>query len=45
MMVHGVELFSWPGGPTSSVHTGEDLERTVDAFRGTLKMLRAEGEI
>lgn len=45
MMVHGVELFSWPGGPTSAVHTNDDLEQTVDAFRGTLKMLREEGEL
>ena len=45
MMIHGVELFSWPGGPTSAVHTRDDLELTVDAFRRTLKMLRAEGEL
>jgi glutamate-1-semialdehyde 2,1-aminomutase len=45
MMLHGVEIFSWPGGPTSAVHTGEDLERTLDAFRNTLQMLRAEGEL
>ena len=45
MMLHGVELFSWPGGPTSAVHTGEDLERTLVAFRDTLRLLRAEGEV
>lgn len=43
MLVHGVEIFSWPGGPTSAVHTDDDLRRTVDAFRGTLEMLHAEG--
>jgi glutamate-1-semialdehyde 2,1-aminomutase len=42
MMLHGVELFSWPGGPTSAAHTNEDLERTADALRSTLKMLRAD---
>lgn len=45
MMIHGVEIFSWPGGPTSAVHTDDDLRQTADAFRRTLKMLREEGEI
>lgn len=45
MMLHGVELFSWPGGPTSAVHTSADLEQTADAFRQTIKLLRAEGEL
>lgn len=45
MLVHGVEIFSWPGGPTSAAHSDEDLERTVAAFRATLDMLRDEGEI
>jgi glutamate-1-semialdehyde 2,1-aminomutase len=45
MLLHGVEIFSWPGGPTSAVHTEEDLERTLDAFERTLLMLRDEGEV
>ncbi|HET6883527.1 MAG TPA: aspartate aminotransferase family protein [Pirellulales bacterium] len=45
MMIHGVEIFTWPGGPTSAVHTDDDLKQTVDAFRQTLRMLRDEGEI
>jgi glutamate-1-semialdehyde 2,1-aminomutase len=45
MMLHGVELFSWPGGPTSAVHTDEDLECTADAFGASLRMLREEGEL
>ncbi|HVA48101.1 MAG TPA: aminotransferase class III-fold pyridoxal phosphate-dependent enzyme [Pirellulales bacterium] len=45
MMLHGVELFTWPGGPTSAVHTNDDLEQTADAFRQTIKLLRAEGEL
>ena len=32
MLVHGVEIFSWPGGPTSAVHNDDDLARTVEAF-------------
>ncbi len=42
MILHGVELFSWPGGPTSAVHSDDDLERTVTAFRGTLQWLKTE---
>jgi glutamate-1-semialdehyde 2,1-aminomutase len=45
MMMHGVEIFTWPGGPTSAVHTDDDLHQTVDAMRQTLRMLRVEGEL
>lgn len=45
MMIHGVEIFSWPGGPTSAVHTDDDLRQTADALRQTLRMLRAEGDL
>jgi glutamate-1-semialdehyde 2,1-aminomutase len=45
MLVHGVEIFGWPGGPTSAVHTQDDLEWTVEAFRRTLRRLRDAGEI
>jgi glutamate-1-semialdehyde 2,1-aminomutase len=45
MMAHGVELFSWPGGPTSALHDDEDLERTIGAFAGTVRMLREEGDV
>lgn len=45
MLLHGVDLFSWPGGPTSAVHSADDLERTVEAFRRTLRMLKEEGDL
>ena len=45
MLLHGVDIFSWPGGPTSAVHTTDDLERTADALRHTLRLLREEGEV
>ena len=45
MLVHGVDMFGWPGGPTSAVHTSEDLEQTVAAFRQSIAMLKAEGEV
>jgi glutamate-1-semialdehyde 2,1-aminomutase len=45
MMLYGVEIFVWPGGPTSAVHTSEDLERTCEAFGGALRLLKEDGEI
>ncbi len=45
MLLHGVEIFAWPGGPTSAVHDENDLDRTVEAFRATLDMLKEEGEV
>lgn len=45
MMVQGVELFSWPGGPTSAAHTQTDLEQTADALRQTVRMLKSEGDL
>lgn len=38
----GVDIFSWPGGPVSAVHSDADLEQTTDAFRHTLRQLREE---
>jgi len=43
MILCGVELFSWPGGPTSAVHSDLDLQHTVTAFAETLTMLREDG--
>ena len=43
MLLAGVELFSWPGGPTSAVHSETDLERTSEALRQTVRRLRDEG--
>jgi len=45
MLSNGVDLFGWPGGVTSSVHTEEDLQQTADAFAATIGMLKSEGEI
>ncbi len=44
-LLHGVELFSWPGGPTSAVHSDDDLQQTVDAVRGAIRLLKADGAI
>ncbi len=42
MLCHGVDLNNWPGGLVSAVHTGEDVERTVEGFRQTLDWLGEE---
>ena len=34
-----------PGGVNSAVHTDDDLERTVAAFREAVVMLKREGEL
>ncbi len=45
MLNHGVDLFGWPGGPTSATHTDDDLNLTVDAFRATLRWLKQEHQL
>lgn len=45
MRVNGVDISGWPGGPTCAAHDGRDLDRTVDAFRRSIVMLKEEGEI
>ena len=44
-LLHGVDIQGWPGATVSSVHTGDDLERTVGAFRNTIGLLREEGAV
>ncbi len=45
MLLGGVDITGWPGGSNTAVHTGDDLERTVAAFREAVGMLRREGEL
>jgi glutamate-1-semialdehyde 2,1-aminomutase len=42
MILNGVDITGWPGGTIAAVHSDEDLQHTVDAFRESLKMMRAE---
>ena len=44
MLAHGVEIFGWPGAITSAVHNKDDLERTVEAFRKTVRILKEAGD-
>ena len=45
VILHGVDIQNWPGAPVSAVHTDDDRDRTVEAFRHTIAMLRQEKEI
>jgi hypothetical protein len=45
VLLHGVDIQPWPGAPISAAHTSEDRERTAEAFRQTIRMLKAEKEI
>ncbi len=45
MLIHGVDLKGWRGGFVSAVHDDADIERTIDAWRKTLRTLKDEGEL
>ncbi len=43
MLCGGVDFAAWPGGVVSGVHSQEDVERTLAAFKNLLGMLAQEG--
>ena len=45
MLVNGVDLKGWRGGIVSAAHTDADVQLTVDAWRKSLRMLKAEGDL
>lgn len=45
MILNGVDFNGWPGGTISAVHDQADMDRTVDAFRESLRMMKAEGAL
>jgi glutamate-1-semialdehyde 2,1-aminomutase len=45
MLNHGVDLMGGAGGFTSGVHTGADIDHTVEAFEASVRELRAEGSL
>ncbi len=42
MLNHGVDLKGWRGGIVSAVHTQADVDLTLDAWRASLRALKAE---
>ena len=45
MLSNGVDVTGWPGGTISAVHGERELAETADAFRESLRMLKAEDAI
>ena len=45
MLSNGVDVTGWPGGTISAAHGDAELAGTVDAFRESLRMLKAEDAI
>jgi len=45
LLVQGIDFSGRLGGMTSATHGKAELDRTVDAFRAALRMLRAEQEL
>ena len=45
MLSNGVDVTGWPGGTISAAHGDAELGETADAFRESLRMLKAEDAI
>ena len=45
MLVNGVDLKGWRGGIVSAAHTPADVALTLEAWRKSLRALKAEGEL
>ncbi|MDE0814226.1 MAG: aminotransferase class III-fold pyridoxal phosphate-dependent enzyme [Alphaproteobacteria bacterium] len=45
IMTNGVDMSAKPGGVVSAVHTENDVDKTAEAVRQTVRMLKAEGEV
>jgi glutamate-1-semialdehyde 2,1-aminomutase len=45
MLVNGVDLKGYRGGLLSAAHTQTDIDLTLEAWRKSLRMLKAEGEL
>jgi len=45
MISNGVDIMGSPGGTVSAVHGPEDVARTLEAFRTSVRWMKAEGDI
>lgn len=45
MIANGVDIQGAPGGQVSATHGPEDVARTLDAFRTSVRWLKAEGDV
>ena len=45
LIANGVDIMGSPGGLVSAVHQPEDVARTLEAFRRSVKAMKAEGDV
>jgi glutamate-1-semialdehyde 2,1-aminomutase len=45
MLANGVDIMGAPGGLVSAVHGPEDVARTLEAFRTSVRWMKTEGDI
>ena len=45
LMVNGVDISAKPGGILSCTHSDEDIDRTADGLRKSVRLLKEEGEL
>jgi glutamate-1-semialdehyde 2,1-aminomutase len=45
MLANGVDIMGAPGGLVSAAHGPEDVARTLEAFRTSVRWMKAEGDI
>jgi len=45
MLANGVDIMGAPGGLVSAVHGADEVGRTLDAFRTSVRWMKAEGDI
>ena len=45
MLVNGVDITGKPGGTVMAAHTDEDIEKTAEAVRQSVRMIREEGDL
>ncbi len=44
MLANGVDIMGAPGGLVSAVHGPDEVARTLEAFRTSVRWLKAEGD-
>lgn len=44
LITGGADIFPWPGGVVSAVHTEQDIETTAEALRGCMELLASESD-
>jgi glutamate-1-semialdehyde 2,1-aminomutase len=45
MLVNGVDLSGWPGGTISATHGAAEIDHTMTAFKASIAMMKADGDL